>query len=528
MHRLFGSLYLIVAIATLLTVGLLFIGASTNNRLESLNYQGTFHLLEESVRQHGGEHHGFDPIKSWFTYEVDLKPIKEYGLSPENTQHLQNGEDIVVEIDNADFIYSASKVKPGYAWVIQMEEMEADEDHSIVIGSAKLIENHLAQYPQDEWRQKLKLLNDSFGFPMQLRSLSETLIELPETKHEYLTTHKIVSGDQDLYFGGAFYYRLQQSDWVVMGGPLPMGWFEKILSLTKNWLLTVLLIFGLILAIAVLCWLWPLWKNLLSLHNAAEQFGGGNFDARVKVGRFSSINLMSKSFNAMATRIQALISSHKELTNAVSHELRTPLARMQFALQELMEAENTKQKQHFYQEIVTDINELDALVNEMLVYASFERVSPNIEFSSVPLVPWVREQFERAKMIDLGKHYQLNLDALIPNDDAKFESRLLARALSNLLRNASRYANTKVQLTATKNHDHYLLIVEDDGVGVPEECRQIIFEPFQRVDMSRDRDTGGYGIGLAIVSQIAEWHKGHCHVEESSLGGAKFVLSLPR
>ncbi len=527
MHKLFGSLYLIVAIATLSTVGVLFLAFSTDNHLEDLNYQGTFHLLDERIKQGESDTITLQQINELFAYEVSLKPLAEYDLPVEKAGKVANGESLVVDFDDAEFIYKNSKVRSGYVWMIQMDQMETDEDHDLVIGSARLIEEHLMAYEENQWPQKLAELNDKFGFPMELISLSEAEGRLLALNHQHLQQSRVVS-DDDLYLGGIFYYRVLQSDWVVVGGPLPIGWFERVVSWTNNLLLTILLLFGLILAVAVLSWLWPLWRSLLSLNYAAEQFGGGNFDARAHVGLLSPIGLMSKSFNAMAARIQALISSHKELTNAVSHELRTPLARMQFALQELMEAENSKQKQHFYQEIVTDINELDALVNEMLVYASFERTRPDIEFSLVPLVPWVREQFERVEVVDPEHEYQLNFDAVTPNDDARFESRLLARALSNLLRNASRYADSTIQLTVTKDDSHYQFVVEDDGIGVPEKYRQVIFEPFQRVDTSRDRDTGGYGIGLAIVSQIADWHSGTCYVDESTLGGARFVLSLPR
>jgi len=73
-----------------------------------------------------------------------------------------------------------------------------------------------------------------------------------------------------------------------------------------------------------------------------------------------------------------------------------------------------------------------------------------------------------------------------------------------------------------------LLVVEDDGVGVPDAFREVIFEPFQRVDTSRDRGTGGFGVGLAIVKKVAQWHAGRCYVETSELGGAKFTFVLPK
>ena len=108
-----------------------------------------------------------------------------------------------------------------------------------------------------------------------------------------------------------------------------------------------------------------------------------------------------------------------------------------------------------------------------------------------------------------------------------FEPRLMARALGNVLQNARRYAKQRVEVDAAINADTCRIVIDDDGPGIPEADRARIFEPFTRLDTSRNRDSGGYGLGLAIAQRIAQWHGGNIGVEDSPLGGARFVISWP-
>ena len=108
------------------------------------------------------------------------------------------------------------------------------------------------------------------------------------------------------------------------------------------------------------------------------------------------------------------------------------------------------------------------------------------------------------------------------------DPRLMAIALSNLIVNACRYARATVRLTLRAGAAGYELVVEDDGDGVPEAARAAVFKPFTRLDTSRNRETGGFGLGLAIVARIAALHGGAVAVEASSaLGGACFTLRWP-
>jgi signal transduction histidine kinase len=114
-------------------------------------------------------------------------------------------------------------------------------------------------------------------------------------------------------------------------------------------------------------------------------------------------------------------------------------------------------------------------------------------------------------------------------DKIWMDPRLMELALSNLLVNATKYAEDEVRCTLAQQDKHYVLTVEDDGKGIPEDARDKIFKAFARIDDSRNRDTGGYGLGLAVVARVAELHGGTASVDSSrSLGGACFSVRWPQ
>jgi signal transduction histidine kinase len=120
---------------------------------------------------------------------------------------------------------------------------------------------------------------------------------------------------------------------------------------------------------------------------------------------------------------------------------------------------------------------------------------------------------------------ELALDAAL--GDVTGDQRLLMRAIGNVLRNAQKYAKTRILLSARKVGSGVEIAVEDDGPGIPETERERIFEPFYRLDRSRDRTTGGFGLGLSIARKAVELHGGTIAAGVSVLGGARFVVTLP-
>ena len=219
-----------------------------------------------------------------------------------------------------------------------------------------------------------------------------------------------------------------------------------------------------------------------------------------------------------------------EMVSAVAHELRTPVARLRFGLEMTAEAQTDEARQKYLAGMDGDIDDLDALVDEMLVYSRLERGSPNLSFQQVELGALVDQVI--GELAPLRPDVSVDRGECVVAEDgsgwADAEPQYLRRALSNLITNAMRHAERQVRVSFTINGQTARLDVDDDGPGVPEADWEKVFTPFLRLDDSRTRASGGHGLGLSIVRRIIYWHGGRSQVGHSELGGARFSLVWPR
>lgn len=218
-----------------------------------------------------------------------------------------------------------------------------------------------------------------------------------------------------------------------------------------------------------------------------------------------------------------VIDSHKELTRAVAHELRTPIARLRFGM-EMSQTATTAERARYLNDMERDIVELDALIAELLDYARFDRDTPVLDLQIYALVTWLHQAVDDARLSTPTLTFRCTAQTTM---NVFFDERLMTRALGNILRNAARYARSEINITIEIIEGACIIHVDDDGPGVPASGRERIFEPFVRLDGSRGRDSGGYGLGLAIARRIAHWHHGNIEVGDSPMGGARFSLRWP-
>jgi len=296
-----------------------------------------------------------------------------------------------------------------------------------------------------------------------------------------------------------------------------------------QWLESVAYVVFLLMLLAAVCiWLVPHWRDLEKLRMAAAKFGTGALDARAGLSGRSSIRQLSSHFDNMADRIGKLIQSQRDMINAVSHELRTPLARLEFGLDNLLDKVSGEAAENRIHGLRGDVGELETLVAELLTLGMLEHDRQAVFTERVMLSSFLRDSTGIASEALQQKNMRLTwaIDPLL--HEIVTEPRSLARAFSNLVRNAFRHAHGRILIRAEiYNATHWNLIVEDDGHGIPFAERERVFESFYRLDQSRQRATGGFGLGLAIVKKIAERHGGSVRVDTSELGGAMFVMRLP-
>jgi signal transduction histidine kinase len=397
-----------------------------------------------------------------------------------------------------------------------LHEAITEYNRQLARGAFHTLELDLLRLPPERWNERITELRPQFGYQIELSSLTEA--PLSREQIEQLQAGQIVVEND----GELLYHRLGDSDLILRKGP-----FSPLEPQTGSFNLVIWLAVSAIMGIITFICIIPYWRQLRKMSAAALAFGNGRFDTRVSISTVSNLAPLAHAFNTMAARIEQLIDSHKELTNAVSHELRTPLSRLRFGL-EMLEAAGDQEKRVYYvRELQTDVGELDELVNELLTYARFERERPELRLTEHHLTPFLHQVLDESLSEDhlLRTHLLLNLDH--GSLKARFDAKYLARALGNLLQNGSHHAASRLEIVVEREGDHCCIHVDDDGPGIPEDQRRKIFEPFVRLDRSRSRTSGGYGLGLAIVSSILEWHKGTATATASPLGGARITLRWP-
>ncbi|WP_236195980.1 ATP-binding protein [Pseudomonas glycinae] len=295
-------------------------------------------------------------------------------------------------------------------------------------------------------------------------------------------------------------------------------------SLMPFYIAGAYLMLAVLLGIVLYFWVRPHWRDLEKLRLAAERFGDNDLSVRIQLSKRSNIRDLAGHFNLMAARIEGLIANQRELTNAVSHELRTPIARLSFELDQLKQQPDGSQNRELIADMYADLGELEEMVSELLTYASLERGATVITRENIQAANWLDSVVGSVALEAEAAGVQLLIvDCRV--DEVRIEPRFMARAVINLLRNAIRYAEQRVEVSLVRIGDQYEVQVNDDGPGVPLAGREKIFEPFSRLDASRDRRTGGFGLGLALVRRVSQSHGGQVEVGDSPWGGASFRMT---
>jgi two-component system sensor histidine kinase RstB len=377
-----------------------------------------------------------------------------------------------------------------------------------------LIETELRGVPQELWAEKLE--QDDHRFTFHVRVERESAYDLDETSRDALARGEIVMLENNYLF----LQRIDDSDYVLVAGPLRYLFF---LHQLKWFDYALLVIIGLSLAVPVLLWMRPHWRDLMTLEQAATRLACGQFSARAVLPANSGVRRVGQAFNRMADSIVELLASKKALTNAVAHELRTPLARLRYRLALLEDSVASPARLAMER----DLDAIDKLIEELLLHAKLDRPEVPLSPAAIAAAEWIDERMR--EQAALAPQLEWSRDPAIESlPPLSADRHLLTRALDNLLSNARRYTTSRVYVSLRIEAERQVLIVDDDGPGVPEEERLRIFSAFVRLDKSRARATGGHGLGLAIVERIARAHQGTITVETSPLGGARFELAWPK
>jgi len=278
-----------------------------------------------------------------------------------------------------------------------------------------------------------------------------------------------------------------------------------------------------LIAIVIFYWIWPLSKDLNELEKSVNQFNQQEWQSSVDLPVTSSIYHLAKAYNSLLDRIRLLVETQQAMSHSISHELRTPLARIRFALQMAQESADINLIKQQLKSIDDDILEMRELIDELLSFASLEKMSVVAQIEKGEINLLIENLLNKLKQNYPEKEIQFNNkeETLVVFCD----SYLIERALQNLVVNACKFSINKVKVSFQTDANFYKIIVEDDGVGIDEKQRSKVFDSFVQLEDSNKNK--GFGLGLAIVKRVMVLHKGTAKVSDSKLGGAKFILSWP-
>jgi signal transduction histidine kinase len=242
--------------------------------------------------------------------------------------------------------------------------------------------------------------------------------------------------------------------------------------------------------------------------------------------RPDEIGELARQLQLSGIKIQELIKKQKDLLRDVSHEVRTPLARLQIATETLQLDAGDKRALN---QIKDEILIIDQLVQDLLHLSHFDRPSKSHQIENFKVNTLVDEFIERSKILASTKNLSITSSSTNTNNvDVKGNKFLLDRALDNLMSNAIRHSpnNSEIEIKTEIDNENCYISISDQGEGVIEESLEKIFEPFHRLDTSRNRETGGFGLGLSLVKQIVELHKGSVNAFNHP-NGLSVKLSIP-
>ncbi|EYC51385.1 histidine kinase [Hylemonella gracilis str. Niagara R] len=378
-----------------------------------------------------------------------------------------------------------------------------------------VLKEYVQRYPGAQREAVLAELRRQAGTRFELLTLEDLA---PRLNPEQLN---------DLRAGKLVLLSMYTSDYIL---PLPDGLVarSKFDMLDSGIQALAYVVVALAMLFSVLFWVHYHWRDLRKLQDAARAFGAGRWSTRVQPSRKSNIYDLSRQFNEMARQIEDTIQQQRDLMHGISHELKTPLARLEFGLALLQSPQDSERERERQLALRKDVRELDELVTELLTLSRLEQGAGQAALMWVSVTELIDSV--AADMVHDIAERALHLSVVVDGAPEQHvcDPRLVARALLNLLRNGIRYARRTIVLRAeTGAAGALVLSVEDDGPGIPPDARARVFEPFYRQDASRDRHTGGFGLGLSIVRRVALVHGGDVVLEEAVTGGARFAITLP-
>lgn len=529
-HSIFLRIYagLVILVVLVAIFGYLLVQIINYQRAqeyrESLT-DGIAYVIGEGVARQQTEQQKTD----WISDASDLLELPIYylestkvELSRAEQKRIQNQKAVVRYDAEQGIAYLVIGLKndPKHFLYIKIEAIGERQMKALPI----FIWDYLVYYPGQE-KEHLAKIQSYFYYPVKIENISKLSLDSEQIGRLRSDQSVILYQDSASARGTTISILSpmpNQPGKLLMMGPIPMfNWMPFKLAAG----ITLLSMF--ILCLGVYGLIVPMQRKLRQVNDALDVMQKGEMSVRVPVEGYDEMANLASSYNNMSDHIQRLIEAQRELMRAVSHELRTPVARIRFGMEMLADEEEYDYRLQQVEMIDKDIEALNTLIDEIMTYAKLEQGMPSLNIEPIVLSDLLNQVLVETQALKTNKEIQLQAPPLTLEVDA--EHRYLHRVVQNLVGNAVRYCDDRVLMSGGIDAQGMAYVcVEDDGPGIPESDRERVFEAFARLDDSRTRASGGYGLGLSIVSRIAYWFGGTIQVDQSpSLGGARFIMRWP-
>ena len=380
---------------------------------------------------------------------------------------------------------------------------------------------------------RVMLIDSSFTIVKDTYALDEQKTILAEEVMQAYNGETVQKYDADNHYIEMTFPMHDESGKNVIGVMLVSVSTDSIaatLAILKQYALMIQFLVAVIVVIAGFAVSTALVRPFRRLTKSIKDVQDGYEADFISVNSYSETETMSAACDEMLRRLQTLDESRQEFVSNVSHELKTPLTSMKVLADSLMGQEDIPVE--LYREFMTDIGaEIDRenkIINDLLSLVKMDKSAGNINITSVQINELLERIMKRRRPIAQKQNVELVMESFRPVV-AEVDEVKLTLALTNLIENAIKYNNPDgwVHVSLNADHQNFFVTVEDNGIGIPKEAQNRIFERFYRVDKSHSREIGGTGLGLAIARNAIIMHRGAIKVHSMEGEGTTFTVRIP-
>lgn len=380
---------------------------------------------------------------------------------------------------------------------------------------------------------RVMLIDSSFTIVKDTYALDEQKTILAEEVMQAYNGETVQKYDADNHYIEMTFPMHDESGKNVIGVMLVSVSTDSIaatLAILKQYALMIQFLVAVIVVIAGFAVSTALVRPFRRLTKSIKDVQDGYEADFISVNSYSETETMSAACDEMLRRLQTLDESRQEFVSNVSHELKTPLTSMKVLADSLMGQEDIPVElyREFMTDIGADIDRENKIINDLLSLVKMDKSAGNINITSVQINELLERIMKRLRPIAQKQNVELVMESFRPVV-AEVDEVKLTLALTNLIENAIKYNNPDgwVHVSLNADHQNFFVTVEDNGIGIPKEAQNRIFERFYRVDKSHSREIGGTGLGLAIARNAIIMHRGAIKVHSMEGEGTTFTVRIP-